>query len=115
MDIEQRVATILERLITARKNARLSQSQAARLLGVAGSTLSHYEAGLRGIDLPVLLRLCEIYDVSPAWVMTGSNPHFDPSAWYEKMKTARAEINESLLKTAELLETLEYQNGNEGD
>lgn len=106
-DVQARVETILERLVAARKNAGLSQGQVAQMLNMVASSVSHYESGLRGIDLPVLLRLCDIYDVSPAWVVTGSNPNFDPSVWYETVKGVRDDLNTDLRKIAALLETIQ--------
>lgn len=106
-DVQARVSSILERLVTARKNAGLSQGQVAQMLNMVSSSISHYESGLRGIDLPLLLKLCDIYDVSAAWVVTGSNPNFDPSAWYETMKTVRDDLNNDLRKIAALMETVE--------
>ena len=63
---------ILERLRLAREQAGLSQGQVAKLLGMESpATISHYESGLRGLHVEMLLKLCEIYDVAPVWVMTG--------------------------------------------
>lgn len=106
-DVVARVQSINERLVIARKNAGLTQGQVAEKLRVVASTISHYESGLRGVDLPTLLMLCDLYDVSVAWVMTGSNPNFDPSAFYESVKTLRDDLNADLRKIAALLETVE--------
>lgn len=107
-DIRERVIAIIGRLVIARKQAGLTQAQAAQKLGLAHSSMSHYESSLRGIDLPLLLQLCDIYDVSPAWVLMGSNPNFNADAWYAKMRTAHEDLNRDLRKVAALLETMDW-------
>lgn len=72
---------ILERLITARKAAGLSQSQVSQMLGLSGSaaTVSQWEHGGRGLDVSRFLDLCALYGVSPVWALTGTNPDFEPT------------------------------------
>lgn len=77
MSHEQRLKLILKRLIKARERAGLSQSQVARLLQIqSASTISHYETGERELSVLNMLRLCTLYDISPAWLVTGVSPHF---------------------------------------
>lgn len=68
-------ATIAFLLQTARRNAGLTQEQAARRLGVSRSAIAHLETGFRPPRLSELERLSEIYgfDLS-AWSNTLSPP-----------------------------------------
>lgn len=67
-------SAVLARLITARKMAGLTQSEAARMVGLAGaSSLSDIESGRCDLLLSRLLALCEAYNISPAWVVGGSD------------------------------------------
>lgn len=66
--------TIGERLRSARKIMRLTQSDAAYLAGVPQSTISTYEADRSTPMAKQLTALCELYQVSPSYIMTGSFP-----------------------------------------
>lgn len=75
---------ILGRMTTARKQAGLSQSQAARLLGLGGaSSLSPIETGEVPLTLERFLKMCELYDISQEWALSGVNPDFDPQPLIE--------------------------------
>lgn len=114
MTTDERVKAILHRLIVARGNAGLSQSQVAKLLCYeSAATISLCEAGQRRLDMVMFLRLCDIYDVSPVWALTGVNPDFDVQAWYEKMKTTHTSVND-LRRTADLLESCMYAGEKKG-
>jgi DNA-binding XRE family transcriptional regulator len=59
-------ATIQEvcRLLCEERKARMTQTEAARRLGVSGSTLSRLEMGRReSYPLPLLIAFCEVLDV----------------------------------------------------
>lgn len=97
---------IIERLIEARKAAGLSQTQAAKLLGYsAASSLSQLETEARGSEpnLSMFLKMCEVYDISPVWALTGLNPDFDEQAFDQLTQG----VNASLEDIANLKETLQ--------
>ena len=107
------IEDILKRLIRAREQAGLSQSQAAKLVGMsAGSTISHYESGARELSVVTLLELTKIYDVSIVWVMTGVNPNFTDEQrqqivdhWQKNLHLAVDDLH----KTLDLLESLRQE------
>ncbi len=104
---------ILDRLIDARKAAGLSQTQAAKLLGYsAPSSLSQIEGDYRDSEpnLTMFLKMCEIYDVSPVWALTGVNPDFDESAFNELTQFTNAAI-EGIANLKETLKRLNYSKG----
>lgn len=115
---EDRVRLILKRLIRARENAGLTQSQVARLLQMqSASTISHYETGERELSVLNMLRLCTLYDISPAWLVTGVNPNFREEqrqqiidSVADKGKIAMSELHDIL----DLLEST-AQNGDNGE
>lgn len=95
---------ILERLIKARKQAGLSQSQAAKLLNYsAPSSLSDIELGKNPLSLRLFLNMCELYDISEVWAITGVNPKFDR----EKVRLAMQKSRTSLEDIEHMLDLFE--------
>lgn len=88
----KQAAEILERLAWARKNAGLSQSQAGKLLGLSVGGFCDIEKGRNPLYIERFLLLCEIYDISPTWALTGTNPKFDLQAALDKVKSITPEI-----------------------
>ena len=74
-----KIQEILERLVTARKAAGLSQFQAARLGRMTHPELELIESGAVPLEMGLYLKLCELYGVSEIWVLTGINPYFNPA------------------------------------
>lgn len=75
---------ILERLVIARTQSGLNQSQAARRLGLnAASSLSDIERGVNPLTMERFLQMCALYDISQEWAITGVNPDFDPQPLIE--------------------------------
>lgn len=92
-----KVRVIIERLIEARKGAGLSQTQAAHLLGFKGaSSLSQIETDCRGTEpnLSLFLKMCEVYDISPVWALTGTNPDFDEAAFDQLTQFSNAALED---------------------
>jgi transcriptional regulator with XRE-family HTH domain len=107
---DERYKMILERLAQARTQAGLSQSQAARLLGVESpSTISQYENGHRKIDIQTFTKLATLYDVSETWLLTGYNPDFDPSKWLEMAQLTRITM-EDFDKLIDVMQSLRHDN-----
>jgi transcriptional regulator with XRE-family HTH domain len=73
------IKEILERLATAREKAGLSRSQVSRLIDFWPINLELVESGAVPLEMEHFLKLCELYDVSEIWVLTGNNPYFDPA------------------------------------
>lgn len=62
---------ILKRLVLARKNAGYTQADVAKLLGKNNhSAICNWERGTNFL-FSDFLRMCELYNISPAWVITG--------------------------------------------
>lgn len=57
--------SIASNIRRARLNANMTQAEAAEKLGVTAQAISNFERGVNGIETSVLLRMCEIYNVSP--------------------------------------------------
>ena len=73
-DIEEKRRAIAGRLRLARGLAGLSQSQVARLLGLARPAISEIEAGRRRVAAEELGALAGIYAVDAAWLSQGRAP-----------------------------------------
>lgn len=73
-DMETQRRAIAVRLRHARGLAGLSQSQVARLLGLARPAISEIEAGRRRVAAEELSALAGIYRVDPTWLAEGQEP-----------------------------------------
>ncbi|WP_022693147.1 helix-turn-helix domain-containing protein [Ponticaulis koreensis] len=73
MTVDPQVNSMHARLKEARKMAGLSQGQVAKLLGLHRPSVSEIEAGNRRVSADELSQLCDIYDISPDWVL-GKSP-----------------------------------------
>lgn len=110
-----KVQAIMNRLIEARKAAGLTQTQAAKLLGyTAASTLSQIEGDYRKTEpnLSTFLKMCEVYQVSPVWALTGVNPDFDEDAFDEVTQFTNASI-EDLHRLKESLKRMSWERDND--
>ena len=67
------------RIFTARKNKDLSQKSVSEVIGINQSAYSKIELGKNNITLPTLFKLCEVLDISVAWIL-GINSESDFTA-----------------------------------
>ncbi|MBE7091308.1 MAG: helix-turn-helix domain-containing protein [Clostridiales bacterium] len=75
---------IAKRLQAARKNAGLSQEEAAALLGVSRQTLSKWENGDGLPDSEKLVAISRVYEISIDALLLGKAPDIDMAS-YEKL------------------------------
>lgn len=47
-----------------RINKKLSQEEAAKLIGISADTLSNYERGKNFPDIPILKKIEEVYEIN---------------------------------------------------
>ncbi|MBI5058939.1 helix-turn-helix transcriptional regulator [candidate division KSB1 bacterium] len=59
------------RIQELREEKRLSQGDFAKVLGVHRNTIAKWESGKPSPDCDSILKICELYEVSPAWLLTG--------------------------------------------
>lgn len=82
-----------EKIKKLRVNAGYTQLEAARRLKVSASAIGMYEQGRREPDMEVIGRICELYHVSPSYLM---NPQTDaPSEIGEVINSMREQIKSS--------------------
>lgn len=67
-----------ERMRALREDKDLSQTQIAKILGVAQTTYSQYELYKRPMPIECLVKLCEFYDVSADYMLGFSNQRKHP-------------------------------------
>lgn len=60
---------IIEKLKEGRANAKLKQSEVAKLIGIKGNTLSNYENGVSEPDIDTFCALCDIYKIDPSNIL----------------------------------------------
>lgn len=69
------------RVTECRRKMRLSQQEAAELLGMPQSTYAGYESGARRVPLSVIKQLAEFFGVTPDHLILGDTEliaaHFD--------------------------------------
>ena len=59
-----------QKLASLREQKRLSQEELATELQLSQSTISNYEKGIDKIDLVILEKICNYFDVSPAYMFS---------------------------------------------
>ena len=62
---------IHNRLQQARKHLGKSQLDFAKELGVSSTSYKNYEKNENPVPSALLVRLCELYPISPSWVLLG--------------------------------------------
>ncbi len=83
--------TFGDKLREARKNKGYTQEQIAHLLGIAKSTYTGYEKGVREPDLFKIKRLVEVLDVDSSWLLgVDDSPSGITAAEYQAIKKYRA-------------------------
>lgn len=83
--------TFGDKLREARKNKGYTQEQIAHLLGIAKSTYTGYEKGVREPDLFKIKRLVEVLDVDSSWLLgVDDSPSSITAAEYQVIKKYRA-------------------------
>lgn len=60
-----------QRIAALRKNARMSQAELARALGVSPSAVGMYEQGRREPAAATLVQLAKVFQVSTDYLLTG--------------------------------------------
>lgn len=99
---------IASRLATARKNAGLSQGQAASQLKMHRPTISEIEAGRRKVSAEELSRFSELYGVDIGWLGCSDSAVVDANR--DRITLAARELSklneEDLNKVIELLSAL---------
>ncbi|MEK4247625.1 helix-turn-helix domain-containing protein [Psychrobacillus sp. FSL K6-2684] len=63
------MAIIGKRLKKAREDAKLTQVDAAKKLGISNGTLSGYERNYRDPDTDIINSMADLYNVSIEWLM----------------------------------------------
>jgi transcriptional regulator with XRE-family HTH domain len=101
------IKEILERLKTARERAGLSCSQANKLIDLPPAYLGLIESGSLALEMETFLKLCEIYDISEVWALTGVNPDFDPASVVEAAQYSNMDKGE-LGNLLEMLASLKH-------
>lgn len=66
-----------ERLKEVRKSVKLTQTEFAERLGLAGNTITCYEKGIRFPSNSVITSICREFNVNRTWLETGEGEMFD--------------------------------------
>jgi len=60
---------MLNRLVQARQNAKMSQTKIAEILNIPQQQYSRYETGQNEIPVRHVITLCKVYGVSADWLL----------------------------------------------
>lgn len=107
-DITDLKQAIANRMAAARKNAGLSQGQAAKHMAMHRPTISEIEAGRRNVTAEELNRFSELYGVEAGWLSCSDDSVVDANK--DRLMLAAREIGklkqEDLEKVINLLSIL---------
>jgi len=94
--------TIHNRLAAVRKERNFTQEEFSEKLGVSRSAYINYERGERELPSSLVIRLYELYFVSPLWILMGEGAQTSKSI-YEIIEAAVLEVRSDLrLKRLEI-------------
>lgn len=100
-----KVVVWMNRLKELRASKGMRQADLSKLLNVQPTTVSNYELGVREMDAPTILRLCEIFGCSADYLLGRSpvpSPELDPQeeamllAWRRATPEIRAIVETAL-------------------
>ncbi len=57
-------------------SAKMSQAEFSAKIGITQTTWGRYERGENAPDVDTLIRLCEVLQIAPNWLLTGKGPIF---------------------------------------
>lgn len=88
-----------KRLKKARENKRLTQVEAAKILGISNGTLSGYERNYRDPDTAILEKMAELYEVNVDWLL--GRPDKKVSDWDSKLPELTEQDERDIAKDLE--------------
>lgn len=94
MNAAAEMSFIVARLTDARKRANLTVKQADRRLSLDEGTIARFENHEVEPTLRMFLVLCQLYDVSPAWALTGIDPYIDAATLVSLIFATRSARNQ---------------------
>jgi len=68
-DVLRGGVSMLNRLVQARQNAKMSQTKIAEILNIPQQQYSRYETGQNEIPVRHVITLCKVYGVSADWLL----------------------------------------------
>ena len=99
------VHSMNERIKSVRKQSQLTQEQFAKRIGITGGALSLIESGKSNPSNQTVLLICHEFEVSEAWLRTGSGAMFlhSSSGLTERIKQVRLSLNLSQEKFGKMV------------
>ncbi len=86
-----------QRLTQAREAKKLSKSALGRLLKISAPTITHWESGeIEHIKAENLMKLCEVLDVTEAWLMNGEGAPRQRTRTFAGALSLKAETDEEM-------------------
>lgn len=95
------------RLRAARKVKKLTQHELATSLGLSQNYLSAVESGKENLSKPVILLLNNLYQISPAWLLSGAGQMFEAVADRVAESSASYGADDVTSKILQMLEGLD--------
>lgn len=74
------------RVKSARKKARYTQEQLAELLNVSAQYISGIERGIVGLSIPILIKICELLQISCDKLLLGEDKSINSTVIVSKIR-----------------------------
>ncbi|MED3687319.1 helix-turn-helix domain-containing protein [Peribacillus butanolivorans] len=81
-----------DRLTESRKIKKVTQQEAANMLGIARTTYASYEQGHRQPDYDTLKKICELFNVTFDYLLTGNEQSNSPDEMWQKFLDPKTQI-----------------------
>lgn len=84
------------KLRTARQNKGMTRDELAEKVGITGSAIAHIERGNKSTSLRVMVKFCEILDISPQYLLS---KEFDQTL--KNLNSPQEELFQNILKLSD--------------
>lgn len=109
--ITQRFLIAMDRILGNRQNGKVTANAFGDTVGIWSSNINRLRssAGEYTVTLEAVARMCEVYKISPYWLITGKGEMFTNAelyAAYESLETRVHDIEEALIGIESTLKSI---------
>lgn len=109
--ITQRFLMAMDRILGNRQNGKLTANAFGETVGMSASNINRLRnsAGENTVTLEAIARLCEVYKISPYWLLTGKGEMYTNAelfAAYESLEERVGDIEDAMVGIETTLKTI---------
>lgn len=109
--ITQRFLMAMDRILGNRQNGKVTANAFGESISMSSSNINRLRtsAGENTVTLEAVARMCEIYKISPYWLLTGKGEMYTNAelfAAYESLAARVGDIEQSLIEIQTTLKTI---------